>query len=212
MTTSRRADSSAMEAAAIRHLHDGAGCTVVAAAVEGRPVLFAFKPDSYEHLRRTEEAIGAVRSRRLLHALWALPHQVPWPVSGLGPVDASTLESREAAGFVSVNADIFTRLYQPPGQVVAIGLRGGRLADAVRRASLFPAIFSRYAIGTRPSRGDNDALAIAAAHGIGTALTGPTGLIAHTCAAAPHKGAPGVYRWWMAEVAYEAWLTRMSTD
>jgi hypothetical protein len=195
-----------MEVAAIRFLKEGAGCHVVSASIEGRPVLVAFEPDPHEHPRRREQSLGAVRSRRLLHALWALPLQLPWTMGGLTPIDTETLESADATGFVSINGDMLTRTYQPPGRVLAIGVRGARLADAVQRASLYPGIFARYAIGAKPGRSDDEAVATAAALGIGTAVRGRSGLVVHTEAEPPRKGAPGVYRWWMAEVAYEAWL------
>ncbi|MGH3472065.1 MAG: hypothetical protein ACRDPG_08485 [Nocardioidaceae bacterium] len=151
-----------------------------------------------------ESGVGAVRSRRLLHALWSLPHQVSWPAAGLDHLDTETLES-DGVGFVEVNRNTFLRTYQPPGRVHAVGLHSSRLVDAVRRVGLFPPIFARYAIAARSCRTDEDAVVSAAALGIGAAVALPGGLLVRSEPGSPARGAPGVYRWWIAEVAYQRW-------
>jgi hypothetical protein len=173
-------------------------------SVEGRSVLVAFEPDPHEHRRRDDQEVGAISSRRLLHALWSLPDQLRWPASGLDPYDTETLLS-QGAGFVQTDGGNFVRLYQPPGQVRAVGLRSRRLDDAVQRVGLFPPIFFRYAIAARRCRSDDEAVITASAKGIGTAIAGSSGLTVLSEPDPPRTGVPGVYRWWLAEVAYEAW-------
>jgi hypothetical protein len=198
------ADSATAHPAVVRYLQERAGCEVVSAKVEGRPVLLAFEPDPYEHPRRRHNSLATVPSRRLLHALWSLPHQIPWPACGLDQLDIETLES-DGAGFVAVDHGTFVRIYQPPGRVHAVAMRSRRLTDAVNRVGQFPPIFSRYAIATRSCGSDHEAVVAAAALGIGTAMAHSGGLQVRSEPATPQRGVPGVYRWWLAELAYREW-------
>jgi hypothetical protein len=204
VTGFQQGHSAVVRLATVRYMREGAGFEVVSASIEGQPVLLAFEPDPHEHRRRLDHGVGAVRSRRLLHALWSLSHQVSWPAAGFDHLNAETLES-DGAGFVEVNRDTFVRTYQPPGRVHAVGLHSSRLVDAVRRVGMFPPIFARYAIAARPCRTDEDAVVSAAALGIGAAVALPGELLVGSRPGSPEMGAPGVYRWWIAEVAYQRW-------
>jgi hypothetical protein len=190
--------------AAVGYLSEGVGQQVFPVTIEHRSVLVAFEPDLDEHRRRQDEGTAALRSRRLLHALWSLPYQLRWPAGALDPRDTATLRL-EGAGFVDIDGDGFLRRYQPPGRVWAVGVRGSRLLEAVERVGLFPAIFRRYAIASRSSRNDQDAVTVASKMGIGTIVEAPADLRVLSEPDPPQLGVPGVYRWLLSEVAYEGW-------
>lgn len=188
------------------YIVDNAAHEVVPAILDGRPVLMAFELDSTEHARRHDGgSIGPVPSRGLLHALWTLPEGLAWPISGLDRLDADTLK-QEGDGFVAMNGASVTRLYRPAGRVHAIGLAGRRLVDAVAAASQLPPIFRRYAIAAKGTGTDRDAVAAARAIGVGAAVSSPGALRVFARAEPPLVGVPGIYRWWLAEVAYRSLL------
>jgi hypothetical protein len=187
------------------YITDGAAHDVVTAVLDGRVVLMAFEVDAAEHERRGQRPYGAVRSRGLLHALWALPEGIAWPVSGLSRLDADTLKD-EGDGFVTWIDESVVRLYRPAGHVWAVGLASKRLIDAVATASQFPPIFRRYAVAAKATRSDPDAIAAARTVGVGVAVTGPDGLNVVGRAEPARTGVPGIYRWWLAEMAYRSWL------
>lgn len=193
-----------MERAAASYLAELLGFPVVRVFLEGRSVLLGFDPDPYEHPRRVQRGLGAVRSRRLLQALWSLPHEMPWATTGLDPVDLRTL-GEAGGGHVEFTDSVIRRTYQPPGLVRSVGLWRKELANAVCGVGQFPAIFSRHALATREGARCEEALATAAALGIGAAVSARDGLKVHTNAHPPQQGVPGVYRWWIAEMAYHEW-------
>lgn len=184
---------------------DGSPHDVVRTVLDGREVFMAIELDATEHVRRLDRSLGPVRSRGLLHALWALPEGLAWPVSGLGQLDSDTLKL-EGGGFVTVNGQSITRVYRPAGRVRAVGVASKRLLAAVAGASQLPPIFRRYAIATRAGRRDLDAVVAAQTVGVGAAVTGPEGLRVLARAEPSLAGVPGVYRWWLAELAYRSWL------
>ena len=190
---------------AATYVADGSGHDVVPVVLDGRTVLMAFELDAAEHARRLERSLGPVRSRGLLHALWALPEGILWPVSGLDQPDAETLNF-EGHGHVTEEGGSINRVYRPAGQVRAIGLAARRLVDAVGSAGQFPPIFRRYALSTSAGRTDLDAVAIALTVGVGAAIARLDGLSVLAQAEPPKTGVPSVYRWWLAEVAYRGWL------
>lgn len=187
------------------YLADGAADDVVPVVIDGRALLMAFELDASEHQRRVDQSLGPVRSRGLLHTLWALPHGLAWPTSGLDRHDARMLRDH-GGGFATLNGGSATRHYLPAGRVRAVGIASRRLTDAVATASQFPPIFRRYALAGRRSRSDHDAAVSAKVIGVGAAVTSPDGLRILARAEPPKRGVPGVYRWWLAEVAYRSWL------
>lgn len=187
------------------HIAGAAVHDVVPAVLHSRTVLMALELDITEHARRLERSVGPLRSRGLLHALWTLPEGLAWPTSGLDPLDVLTLE-REGDGFVVMDEDAVIRVYRPAGRVRAIGLVGGRLPDVVATASRFPPIFRRYAVAAKAASTDPQVVAAARTVGIGAAIAGPNGLRVLGEAEPAQVGVPGVYRWWLAEVAYRSWL------
>lgn len=189
----------------VSHIAEGVVDDVVPAVLDSRTVLMALELDATEHARRLERSVGPLRSRGLLHALWTLPEGLAWPASGIERLDALTLE-REGDGFVVMDRDAVVRVYRPAGRVRAIGLVGRRLPDIVATASRFPPIFRRYAIAAKVTSTDPQAVAAAQTVGIGAAIAGPDGLRVLGEAEPAQVGVPGIYRWWLAEVAYRSWL------
>lgn len=190
---------------AATYIADGSGNDVVPAVLDGRAMLMSFELDAIEHARRLEQSLGPLQSRSLLHALWALPEEITWPISGVNRLDVETLE-REGHGYITKESGFINRVYRPAGQVRAIGLASRRLVDAVVTASQFPPIFRRYALSTRAGSSDLDATAIALNVGVGAAIAHLDGVNVLTQAKPPKIGVPSVYRWWLAEVAYRGWL------
>jgi hypothetical protein len=203
--TPREANSSAVQLAATRHVSEVVGGHVVSVTVEGRSIMVALEVDQAEHVRRAELGIGAVCSRRLLHALWELPANVTWPRSGLDAVDLLAFSEAER-GLVDDDGEVLVRRYQPVGIVRAVGVRRAKLIDAVTQVTAFPGIFSRYAFGSQRTSTDEEAAATASALGVGAAMAASPGLVILSDARPPEVGVPGVYRWWLAETAYDAWL------
>jgi hypothetical protein len=109
-------------------------------------------------------------------------------------------------GLVAKNGEGLVRLYQPPGTVRAVAVRRAKLIDAVKQVASFPGIFGRYAFASRRSPTDEEAAAAASTLGVGAAITRSSGLVVLSEALPPDVGVPGIYRWWLAETAYDAWL------
>ena len=181
----------------------GGSASLVWTTLDGKDVGLLFEVDRSEHRRRVDLGVGAVGSRRLLHALWELPGAVAWPVDATDPVDVATLEA-DGAGFVDIDHNTITRLYEPAGAVRAVVVVRSRLADAVRSASLMPPIFHRLAVATLQA-GVAEAVACARSVGVGAAVCTASELDLRVAPAEPMLGVPGVYRWWLAEVAYQGW-------
>jgi len=182
-------------------------CDVLLVSIEGSNVLLTFEADPTENMRRQAAAVRAVRSRRLLHALWQLPTGLEWPSSRLDPVDIATFD-REGVGFVVTTQGGIRRTYEPPGRVAAIAVRRQALSNAVSAVAQLPAVYYRYAFGSTVTRHDDSAIAAAQGLGIGAGVEVCDQLIVHCLAGTPIVGIPGIYRWWLAEIAYEAWLRR----
>lgn len=181
------------------------GAHVVSARVEDRELLLAFQLDRQVHLERASAGVGAVRSRRLLHALWSLPCDISWSESELDSSNRNTLV-KEGNGLVVRGNETVRRVYRPPGQIRAVAITRKSLADSVWAVAQFPTIFLRYAIAASCSKADADAIEAARAAGIGTIFTSRTGPLVYTSPQRAAIGAPGVYRWWLAEIGYDAWL------
>lgn len=203
--TRRGADSSAVQVAAARHVSEDVGGQVVSVTVEGRSIMVALDVDQAEHARRAEIGVGAVCSRRLLHALWELPANVAWPRSGLDAGDLVAFSEAER-GLADDDGEALVRRYQPVGTVRAVGVRRARLIDAVQQVAVFPGIFGRYAFASQRASTDEETAVTAAAMGVGTALVAASSMVVLSDARPPEIGVPGVYRWWLAETAYDAWL------
>jgi len=178
---------------------------LVAIRIDGASMLVGFELDVVEHERRTRLGLGALTSTELLHGLWLLPSGVPVPLGALPP---NKVERLRAASHSAVETGIgLERLYSPPGVVRSVAFVGRNADRLVQRSIRFTPIFQRIAVvvdGSKPLSPRVECTAREWAVGIVEVNSGTA-----TCAlpAGPAEtGVPSVYRWWMAELAYESWL------
>lgn len=180
------------------------GGPIVEMVVDGVRLLAAFEVDPVEHRRRLELGIGAVTSTGLLHGLWLLPTGGCVPACALPEVKRERLRG---APYVAVERDSgFERTYAPPGVVRGVGFDGTDVAATIDRAARFTTIVRRAALvdgsrGIRPNaeRG-------ARACGVGVVLVDSESTRVAVPTTGPIAGVPSVYRWWIAELAYERML------
>lgn len=166
-------------------------------------VAVAFEPDLSEHRRRQALGTGAVTATSVLHGLWLLPSRIPVPAAALPDHKRDRL-SRLPALVTSID-DQLRRTYEAPGVVRALASGGRSARRAVELVARFSPIFYRYAV----VNGDSSLPAVityAFENGVGVLQTDDEE--ARVVSAAPEavRGVPAVYRWWIAELAYEAWL------
>lgn len=180
------------------------GLPAVAVCLDGENLVAAFEIDMLEHERRATLRAGAVTSRSLLHGLWLLPAGIPVPVSALPAVKQQRL--RDAHHFALEGASGFERTYEPAGRVRAVAFTGADVKRSVAQAIRFSPVVQRVVV-TRPgARVSHPARELAAEFGIGIVEGSAS---APTLSERPKPavvGVPAVYRWWIAEVAYESWL------
>ncbi len=178
---------------------------LVAVRIDGASMLVGFELDLIEHGRRTRVGVGALTSAELLHGMWLLPSGVPVPFSALPPKKIERL--RAASHSVAETRIGFERLYSPPGVVRSVAFVGRNAERLVQRSIRFTPIFQRVAVvvdGSKPLSARVECTAREWAVGIVEVNSG-----AARCAlsAGPAEtGVPSVYRWWMAELAYQSWL------
>lgn len=169
--------------------------------LEGRQVALALSTDSAEHDRRRSAGVGAVTSTGMLHGLWLLPSGGTVPASEIPA--SKRARFRSEPGWVHEGPAGFKRLYHPAGVVTAAAVARARSADALRIAASLPPIFDRYVVANNPSRA---LMADAADLGLGVIAVpnrdSEIMLFPRRCV----TGRPAVYRWWLAEIAYERWL------
>lgn len=179
---------------------------VVSFRIDGSPMLGAFELDEVEHMRRVRQGIGAVTSCGLLHGLWLLP-------SG-GTIRAAALPSdklqrvRDAPHTARESAGRIMRTYSPPGVVRAVAFAGRCIERTVSRAARFTPIVQRFALVE--DGGESVPLRVeyeAREWGVGiVALNYGDRAERVVPASAAVVGVPSVYRWWIAELAYERLL------
>ena len=178
---------------------------VVEVTIEGRPLFAAFVLDAAEHRRRQRLGLGPVDSTGLLHGLWLLPAFVPVLAEDLPPVKVARL--RGAVGWVVETGAGFERSYSPAGRVTALAAIGAEPRRQLDRAAEQPPVFERSAIVTSGSPARVEALAVESRRrGIGLYHARGGELREIAAPAAAIVGRPGVFRWWIAELAYRAWL------
>ena len=180
---------------------------VVRISIDGQPLLAVVDVQAEEHARRQEARIGAVTSKGLLCGLWLLPTGAPVRSDQL---PASKIDRfQQSRGVVEESLGGWTRRYSPAGVVRALAVVQRSAKPALRVAAGLPPIFERWVFADdglkRPSA---DLLAQAAMSGVGLTRTSlsPTKSIIEASPAV--IGSPGVYRWWIGEVAYAAWLAQ----
>jgi hypothetical protein len=173
--------------------------------VDGLELVVVFQLSYDEHARRLSRGVGAVVSTGLLHGLWLLPSGLPVRREEVPEVKARRLEV--AVGLVDVVGGSFVRTYEPVGKVVGIAACGADPRRVLRQATRQSPVFGRAAVlQRRPSRGVAQLVSSCVAAGVGLAVDDRSGLEVMVPVPAPVVGVPGVLRWWLAELAYEAWL------
>lgn len=182
-------------------------CDVVGLAVDGMRWFAHFSLNGEEHRRRSNLRVGAAANTGLLHALWSLPEDVPIPSEALARGDASTIEEK-GGGFVDHLDGRVIRRFRPAGSIKAVITVAPHLGEAVDLAAQLPPIYRRIAAASRVRQGHLDAdVERSVEFGIGAVLVGH--LDEAQVLAAPRdevRGSPGVYRWWITELAYRNWL------
>lgn len=185
-----------------------AQASVVSLSVEGSKMLGAFELHPDEHERRQRAGIGAITSKALLHGLWLLPSGGFVASEALPEVKVQRL--RQAPHCAVETYCGFWRTYAPPGVLRTVAFSGNNLARAVQRAVKFTPIFQRIVLvnaSSIPVPWPVECLAREWGVGI-IALqdNGPPQTVVP--ASSPVVGVPSVYRWWVAELAYERFLYR----
>ena len=177
---------------------------VVDLTVDGVLMLVAFQPDDCEHRRRTALDVGAVTSTGLLHGLWLLPSGLPVPVTQVPDHKRRHLDA--APNLVAVTDAGYQRSYSPPGVVRAVAFGGSKIGRALQRAARFTPIVQRLVYSEGPMRPSPARVSEAAEAGVGLfeCVASNARLLLEPSPA--EVGVPAVYRWWIAELAYERWI------
>lgn len=187
------------------------GHGAVGIILDGLRVSVSFEPSPREHRRRMEVSASAVTSLALLHGLWLLPEGWRVPIGDLHAKKVPLL--RSAREHVDICDEYFVRSYRPAGTVQAVGLSGRHGDMLVDRAIRTSPIFARYVlVGPRTSMPSARALSAAREWGIGVVAVDESRIDVQIPAEPGVAGIPCVYRWWVAELAYQAWLYANAHD
>ncbi len=171
--------------------------------VDGDTWIAGLSVDEHEHCRRVELGLGAIVDRRLLHALWALPGGEPVEQSSLAEIDATTLRQHGKLLVDRVGGQLLRR-FRPAGSVGIAIVADRRAEDAIQRLSHVPPIFPRLAVAGEEPGGE--AIGLAHRRRVGLAALHSGRYEVKVEPSQPILGSPAVYRWWVAELAYERWL------
>jgi hypothetical protein len=162
--------------------------------------------DHHEHQRRATEGIGALTSTGLLHGLWLLPSRLPVPIAEIPDVKLERL--RSTPGCVIECNQSLIRIYSPPGVVERLTFEGSSIRGLLRRAIKAAPVFERNIIVrcARQPAIDSRTLAEATEWGVGISIAVGEEIETIVLPSRPSLGVPSVYRWWVAELAYEGVL------
>ena len=182
------------------------GLPVVRFAIDGSEMFGALEICPIEHERRRLAGAGAFTSTALLHGLWLLPSHGPTPAAMLPEVKVQRL--RAAPHAAAETAAGFERTYCPPGVLRSVAFYRGCLERAVNRAARFTPIVQRFVLvgeNQRPVAWSAECVAREWGVGIISLRSGrDPEVLVHASPA--ETGVPSVYRWWVAELAYERYL------
>lgn len=172
-----------------------------------RQVIAAMEIDRTEIARRRALGIGAITDTALLHGLWLLPHGIECPLSSEHDHKADRI--RDAPYAAIADGNLFVRTYQPPGTVRAVAVADRSIPSGARRVHPWVStIFERWIVLREPpKRMSAIAGRLTSMHGIGViAANADSGAAAMVIRqpAPPVVGIPHVYRWWIAEVVWDA--------
>ena len=182
------------------------GLPVVRFAIDGLEILGALELSLDEHERRARLEAGAITSTALLHGLWLLPTGGPTPPGMLPEIKVQRLRGAPHAAVETAAG--FERTYDPPGILRSVAFSGASVERSVERAARFTPIVRRYVLIEENQEPVASSIECAAREwGVG--------IISLRCGACPEvlipaspaeTGIPSVYRWWVAELAYERYL------
>lgn len=180
------------------------GLPSVRFSLDGVPLTAAFEVNTLEHERR--QLLGGRREVCSASSWTLVVASRNLGFGGSAPCEEGRIAPPLAARRAG-DADGFDRLYEPAGVVRAVGFAGRNPAALVDNAIRFTPIVQRFVLLTDPlSRVSSRSLAAACEWGVGIARVDDgqvTELLTPTAAVV---GRPAVYRWWIAELAYQSWL------
>ncbi len=190
----------------LRSVEELVGVPIIRFAIDGLKMIGAFAPCPHEHERRQRAGIGAVTSTALLHGLWLLPRGVVTPPDLLPDVKVQRLR---AAPRVAIETDAgFIRKYEPPGVLRSVVFCSSSVRRSVDRAARFTPIIQRFALIDEEHQAVPSSVEwVAREWGVGIIGLRQGSSPRVLVPASPAEiGVPGVYRWWVAELAYERYL------
>jgi hypothetical protein len=176
----------------------------VTLVLDGQALIAAFEPDRQEHDRRSTLGVGSVTSRPTLHGLWLLPAGIAVPTEALPAVKQRRL--REAHPFAVEIGSFFERRYAPPGVVRAVAFTGREPQHLLDQAIRFTPIVERLVVISPGHSMRSDDWRLAEEFGVGIVEIGENGARVLVGQQEATLGVPAVFRWWIAELAYESWL------
>ena len=190
-------------------ISSGAG-ELVETWIDGARFLAHLVVDSEQAELRSTRSIGAVTSTAALHALWNLP-PTPVKVGTLSELDVETLSGLPLGLVELAQSGLMARCYRPIGEVRMLATASSSLWPGVRRAMAIPPIFERACVWlSSPAEPFPATESIAAARRSGTGIVRFAGEQAQVVVPLRRRiaGVPAVYRWWVAELAYESKLNQ----
>ena len=181
------------------------GLPAVLFRIDGVAYAGAFEVDDVEHERRRQISMGAVTSAALLHALWLIPMGMSVTASALPDVKAARL--RAAPHVASETEHGFVRTYTPPGHLRAIAVAGLDFGKCLRRAIQFTPVVLRYVVLSAVGRHQPPSRLLHEAREWEVGILRSEGDQVETIVpASAQLGVPSVWRWWAAELAYDAFV------
>ena len=172
--------------------------------IDGRALIAAFELNPSEHTRRATLGAGAVTSRAVLHGLWLLPMGIPVRADEIPAMKRRRL--RESSHFAAETEAGFQRLYSPACIVRAVAFAGSDATRCVEHAMRFPPIVQRVVVTEEGRPAPNEVRRLAVEFGVGMIELRERDYVVLEQPPEPVVGVPAVYRWWIGELAYEAWL------
>ncbi len=191
---------------ALRSVEELIGVPLVRFSIDGLRMIGAFALCPQEHERRQRVGIGAVTSTAMLHGLWLLPRGGSTPPDLLPDIKVRRLR---AAPQVAIETDAgFIRAYEPPGVLRAVVFCSSSVQRSVDRAARFTPIMQRFALIDEEHQAVPTSVEwVAREWGVGIIGLRQESSPRVLVPASPAEiGVPGVYRWWVAELAYERYL------
>ena len=201
-----KAKMTAVSNVALRSVEELAGDPVVRFSIDGQPMIGGLALYVDEHERRLSAGIGAVTCRALLYGLWLLPSW-GWTPPEMLP-DMKVQRLRAAPHVASETDGGFVRTYEPPGVLRSVAFYGKCIERSVDRAARFTPIVQRFALVDEEQQSVPLSVEwMAREWGVGIIRIRQESIPQILVPASPAEiGIPSLYRWWVAELAYERYL------